>query len=149
MFGRRNDALRIWSLAAACCGVAVPYVTAQTITATVNGVVTDKSGAVLPHATVTAKNTATGVETTATSNDAGEYSIRFLQIGQYTITVRSNGFQTFVSPAFTLEVNQVAKIDAPLSVGSGTETVNVTSELQPILDTENATIQVSLTANTI
>ncbi|MGI4829826.1 MAG: carboxypeptidase regulatory-like domain-containing protein, partial [Janthinobacterium lividum] len=140
---------RIRTAAAAFSLIAAPCLHAQTITATVNGAVTDRSGAVLPHATVTARNTATGVETTVISNDAGEYSIRFLQIGQYTVTVKSNGFQTFVSAPFTLEVNQFAKIDAPLQVGAGTETVSVSSETQPILDTENATISGTFSANTL
>ena len=146
---RKTDSLRILAAVAICCSAPSLRVQAQTITGTVNGVVTDASGAVLPGATVTARNVATGVETAAKANESGQYSIRFLQIGQYTVTVKSNGFQTFVSAPFTLEVNQVAKIDAPLAVGAGTETVNVSSEVQPILDTENATISGTFTANTI
>ncbi len=145
---RRLLPLGIMTVAAACLVTAAPL-DAQTITGTVNGVVTDASGAVLPNATVTAKNTATGVETSATSNASGDYSIRFLQIGSYTITVKSNGFQNFASAPFTLEVNQVAKIDAHLGAGGGNETVTVTDNLQPILDTENATISGTFTANTI
>ena len=122
---------------------------AQTITGTVNGTVTDASGAALPNAAVSIRNVQTGVTTTATSNSEGQYSARFLQIGRYSVTVTSNGFKTFVSPEFTLEVNQVARIDAPLGTGAASETVTVTSELQPILDTENATLQSTFTANTI
>ena len=146
---KRTDSLRILAAAAICCAASPMRMQAQTITGTVNGVVTDASGAILPGASVTAKNLATGVQTSATANESGQYSIRFLQIGQYTVTVNSKGFQTFISAPFTLEVNQIAKIDAPLSVGSGTETVNVNGELQPILDTENATVAGTFTANTI
>lgn len=149
MFNRRMNHLRILAATALCCSATAARMDGQTITATINGLITDKSGAVVPNATIVAKNVATGVETRVNSNAAGEYSIRFLQIGQYTVTVTSNGFQTFLSPSFSLEVNQVAKIDAPLNVGTGTETVTVTSEVQPILDTENATIQGTFTANTI
>ncbi len=149
MFRRRTDHLRVFAAAALCCSAPLASVQAQTITGTINGLVTDASGAVLPNATITAKNVATGVATTAIANGSGQYSLRFLQIGQYTVTVKSQGFQTFVSPAFTLEVNQVAKVDAPLQVGSGTETVDVTSEVQPILDTEDSTISTTFTANTI
>ena len=149
MFNGRSGRLRSLATATLCCSISAAKVQAQTITGTINGLVTDQSGAVLPNATVTAKNVATGVQTAATANEAGEYSLRFLQIGQYTVTVTSGGFQTFVSPAFTLEVNQVAKINAPLKVGSGTETVTVSSEVQPILDTENSTISGTFTANTL
>ncbi len=149
MFNGRAGRLRTLAALTLCCSVGAAKMQAQTITGTINGVVTDQSGAVLPNATVTAKNIATGVQTTATANEAGQYSLRFLQIGQYTITVSSGGFQTFVSPAFTLEVNQVAKIDAPLKVGTGTETVTVSSEVQPILDTEDATLSSTFTANTV
>ncbi len=145
---RHLHPLGVWTAAAACLVAASPL-HAQKITGTVNGLVTDASGAVLPNATVTAKNTATGVETTSTANASGEYSIRFLQIGQYIISVKSNGFQNFASGPFTLEVNQVAKIDAHLGAGGGNETVTVTDTLQPILDTENATISGTFTANTI
>lgn len=149
MFNGRAGRLRALATVAVCCSVSAAKLQAQTITGTINGVVTDQSGAVLPNATVTAKNVATGVQTTATANEAGQYSLRFLQIGQYVVTVTSGGFQTYVSPAFTLEVNQVAKIDAPLKVGAGTETVTVDSTIQPILDTENATIATTFTANTV
>ncbi len=149
MFNGRASRLRALASVTLCCSLSAGKMQGQTITATINGLVTDASGAVLPNATVTAKNVATGVTTTATANAAGEYSIRFLQIGQYTVTVTNAGFQTFVSPVFTLEVNQIAKVDAPLKVGTGTETVTVNSEVQPILDTENATVSSTFTANTI
>lgn len=138
----------ILALMAVCCSP-VTSLHAQTITGTVNGVATDASGAVVPNATVSAKNVQTGVVTNATTNEMGAYSIRFLQIGQYTITVTKSGFTTFTSPVFTLEVNQVAKIDAPLVTGGTKETVTVEGELQPILDTENPTVSTTFTANTI
>lgn len=94
---RRNHSLQPWILATAGCLLTAPLAQAQTITATINGVVTDASGAVLPNATVVAKNVNTGVQTTATANESGEYSLRFLQIGKYTVSVTQNGFKTFVS----------------------------------------------------
>ena len=56
---------------------------AQTVTASVTGIVSDPSGAVVPNATVVAINTATGVRTPTTSNASGEYDLRFLPIGTY------------------------------------------------------------------
>jgi len=67
---------------------------AQTITGNITGTVTDPNGAVIPNATVIAKNTGTGVETPVTTNDSGTYTIRFLPIGQYQVTISASGFVT-------------------------------------------------------
>ncbi|WP_446743805.1 carboxypeptidase regulatory-like domain-containing protein [Silvibacterium acidisoli] len=122
---------------------------AQTITGSINGTVTDPSGAIIPNATVTARNIDTGVETKATTNGSGDYNLRFLQIGHYQVTIGNPGFANFVSSQFTLEVNQIAKIDAKLAPGNATQTVTVSGNLQPILDTDNATLAGTFTANTI
>lgn len=122
---------------------------AQTVTGTIRGIVTDTSGAVVPGATVTATNTATGVATVAKSNQSGEYSIRFLQIGQYKVAVEATGFSKASYGPFALEIDQVAKVDIPLSIGAENTTVTVSDELQPILNTENATLGETFTENTI
>ncbi|WP_263383226.1 TonB-dependent receptor [Granulicella arctica] len=127
------------------CGLAH----AQTITGSVTGVVTDPTGAIIPGAKVTATNTGTNVTNIATTNSAGVYDIRFLQIGQYKITIESPGFKGLSTQPFTLEVNQVAKIDGSLTTGEASETVTVKDELQPLLDTDNSTISTTFTANTL
>ncbi len=134
--------------ATALC-LCVSAVHAQTITGSVNGTVVDSSGAVLPNATVVVRNTATGVSTSATTNNSGQYNIRFLQIGQYTVKITDKGFNSFESQPFALEVNQAAKVDGTLTVGDANQTVEVQGQLQPILDTENATVSSTFTANTI
>ena len=122
---------------------------AQTVTGAIRGTITDSSGAIVPSAAVTATNTATGVQTAAKTNQAGEYSIRFLQIGQYKVTVEATGFATASYGPFSLEIDQTAKIDLPLSVGSTKTTVEVSDQLQPILNTESATLGETFTENTI
>jgi hypothetical protein len=122
---------------------------AQTVTGAIRGIITDPTGAIVPTATVTAINTATGVPTVAKTNQAGEYAIRFLQIGQYKLTVEAPGFTTAKYGPFALEIDQVAKIDIPLTVGANTTTVEVSDQLQPILNTENATLGETFTENTI
>ncbi len=121
----------------------------QTITGSVTGVVTDPTGAVVVGATVTATNTGTGVVTTATTNGAGVYYLHFLQIGQYQLTIQGTGFKELTTAPFTLEVDQVAKVDGKLETGAANETVTVSNELQPILDTDDATLTTTFTANTI
>lgn len=121
----------------------------QTITGTVGGTVTDSSGAVLANAIVKATGVATGVVSTATTNGAGIYTLRFLPIGQYTITAEAPGFSKSSLGPISLEIDQTAKVDIKLSVGKGTETVAVSAGDSPILNTENATLGTTFTSNTI
>ncbi len=120
----------------------------QTVTGSITGLVTDPSGAIIPHAAVTVTNTATGVHTPTTSNDSGVYTVRFLPIGPYTVEVTSQGFSKVTVPQFALEINQTAKVDAHLTVGASTE-VRVQGDVTPILDTTDATLGLSLDANEI
>ncbi len=122
---------------------------AQTVTGAVRGIITDASGAIVPNATVTARNVSTSVPTVTKTNQSGEYSIRFLQIGQYKISVEASGFTTAVYGPFSLEIDQTAKIDIPLGVGAASTTVSVSDQLQPILNTESATLGETFTENTI
>ena len=141
---------RCWPFALAALALAAPApLHAQTITGSVNGIVTDQAGAILPNAQVVVRNVATGVETRSQTNGAGEYNIRFLQIGQYEVTVTAAGFAPQKTAPFTLEVDQFAKVDVKLAVGSDTQTVHVSSELQPILNTDNSTIKTTFSSATI
>jgi hypothetical protein len=122
---------------------------AQTVTGAIRGTITDSSGAVVVGASAIATNTATGVTTTARTNQAGEFSIRFLQIGQYTLAIEANGFERSTYGPFALEIDQTAKIDIALKVGSSKTSIEVSDQLQPILNTESATLGETFTENTI
>src|ERR1700727_2315871 len=122
---------------------------AQTVTGSIGGTVTDSTGAVVPNAQVTAHNIATGIDTQATSNGAGIYSIRFLPIGQYEVTVQATGFAAAKLPAFALEVDQTVKFDAHLQTGGATTTVDVKGDVAPILNTNDPTLGTTFTANTV
>jgi hypothetical protein len=98
---------------------------AQVTTATIVGTITDSSGAALPGATVTARNVDTGFNRTAPSNEAGAYRLEFLPIGRYVVEVSLSGFKTATRSGIVLSVNDTARVDASLSVGGVTETVNV------------------------
>src|SRR3974377_277142 len=110
---------------------------AQTVTGSITGQVTDPSGALVSGATVIAENVATSVQTTATTNSAGLYTIRFPPIGTYKITVQAKGFNSANVPAFTLEIDQTAKIDVALTIGS-TTTIVVQAEDNPLPNTTNS-----------
>jgi hypothetical protein len=110
-------------------------VSAQEVTATITGTVTDPSGAAVVGATVTAKSVERGVSYPSATNEAGLYRISQLPIGSYELRVEKQGFQTTAYPAFTLALNQVGRIDVELKVGQVTQTVEVTGAA-PILKTE-------------
>src|SRR5438445_5532201 len=67
---------------------------AQADLGSVSGTITDGSGAVVPNATVTVKNTATGAERVTTSNSQGEYAVTQLPAADYTVSVKGSGFTT-------------------------------------------------------
>ena len=135
------------------CALAVLFcvspAVAQTVTGSITGVVTDSSGAVVPGAEITALNTGTGVKTEAKTNDAGAYTIRFLPIGPYTVSVTASGFSTQTVPQFSLEINQTAKVNASLSVGASDIKVEVESSVAPILNTNDASLGITLSTNEI
>ena len=66
-------------------------------TGSIQGTVTDPSGAVVAGAVVTANNVETGVATVRKTTDAGFYVLSLLSAGQYTVTVQATGFQTLLS----------------------------------------------------
>lgn len=121
---------------------------AQNITGTLTGVVTDTTGAVIPGATVVARNLNTGVTSTAVTDKAGVYRIAYLPIGRYTETISAKGFGTKHIPAFEIEALQTINFNVTLSAGAVSTTVRV-SAAAPILNTSNATLGGTITANTI
>jgi hypothetical protein len=121
---------------------------AQTVTGSITGEVTDPTGAVVPGAQVLVQNLDTGVTTPTRTNSVGFYRIDFLPIGRYQVQVQASGFNTETLPALTLEVLQTVTFNVRLQVGSSLTTVSV-SAAAPILNTDNATLGTSLTANEI
>ncbi|QNI32348.1 TonB-dependent receptor [Alloacidobacterium dinghuense] len=122
---------------------------AQTVTGNITGTVTDPSGAIVSGANVTATDTATGIQTQATTNESGVYTIRFLPIGQYQVSISASGFVTAQYPPFQLEINQSVKIDGKLQVGATTQTVSVQADVAPILNTTDGSRGLVLSTNEI
>jgi outer membrane receptor protein involved in Fe transport len=100
-------------LALCLCFVAVAAF-GQAETGQINGKVTDPHGAVIPGATVTAKNTNTGAERTVQANDSGEYIITNLQPGRYEVTATGSSFQP---TKITVELSVGAKTSAEIKMG--------------------------------
>ncbi len=101
---------------------------AQTITATLEGRITDSSGGVVPSANVSVTNTATGLTRSATSSDEGEYRLLLLPVGEYTVNVEKSGF-TKQAKKIVLEIGQVARLDFAMAVGQVVERIEVQEEL--------------------
>ncbi|SFS10499.1 TonB-dependent Receptor Plug Domain [Granulicella pectinivorans] len=138
--------LSLMLLLAVCCCVSA---FGQTITGSVNGTVTDPSGAVVPNAKATATNIDTNVATSSTTNKDGIYNIRFLQIGNYKVTISAPGFATATYGPFVLETAQDAKIDSKLTLEGTQQNVSIQSEVAPLLNTENSTLATTLDSRAI
>lgn len=100
---------------------------AQVNTASLTGLVTDPSGAILPNVTVTVANQSTGYTRTVTTDAAGYYAFQNLPIGQYTARVQAFGFST-TEEHLTLNVAEKGRRDFSLSVGSAQQTVQVQAQ---------------------
>src|SRR5215475_6634656 len=120
---------------------------AQTYTATVTGTVSDPQGAAVPKIRVVATNQGTKLEYSAQTSDSGVYTIPFLPIGVYVLSIEASGFKKLVSNELKLEVNQTARIDLQLQVGGVNEIVNI-QDVAPILQTENVMVGQVITGNT-
>ncbi len=112
---------------------------AQTSTSQISGTVSDSTGAVVPGATVTAVNEATGVSFKQVTTEAGIYAFPSLNVGTYTITVEMQGFKKYSRTGNTILVNTPLVADIRLEVGGAAETVQVEASAQQ-LQTNNAVI---------
>lgn len=108
--------------------IATQVALADNVYASLHGTATDVTGAIVAGADVTATNTQTGVKTTVQSRDNGYYEFAQLGVGTYTVSATKQGFKTFKSTPFTLDVNQVYDLPVRLEVGSVSETVEVKAE---------------------
>jgi Carboxypeptidase regulatory-like domain len=110
---------------------------AQINTATLNGTVSDPSGAKIPGAQVTVEDAASQVTRVTRTNADGLFSVPLLQPGSYNITISKDGFATFKSTNVQLAISQVANLNATLQVGSSSQSVTVTGDV-PLIDTSTA-----------
>src|SRR5690349_213486 len=108
--------------------VAHPLAQSQAINGTIEGTITDQSGAALPGVSVTVTNVDTGDSRVVVSNDAGVYRAPLLPLGRYRVSAESSGFRKFEQQGLTLSAGQTAVINIGLTVGSVSEAVTVTSE---------------------
>src|SRR4029453_10783094 len=144
--------LYLLSLILLCIAMPVPAsaLGAQAENASIIGVVTDESGAILPGVTVTATSPSLQVQQLAdVTNERGEYRLSPLPIGTYQVDYTLAGFQGMRREGIRLTVGFVAKLDTVLKVGSLEETVTV-SGVSPLVDVNSTgTSRTSFTRETL
>ncbi len=113
---------------------------AQT-TGTISGSVADERQALLPNATVVARNVETNTSRRATTDGEGRYRFSNLPVGNYEITVEAPGFAKYVRTGITLALNQNAVVDIPMNPSAVSEIVTVT-ENASLLNTSNSEVGV-------
>lgn len=114
---------------------------AQNVYAALHGTVTDTTGSVIPHATVTVLNTSTGISTTRQTDSNGYYIFTQLQVGgPYSVTVAATGFESFEATGLNLNVNDNREINGKLKVGTTLQTIEVSSSALQV-ETSNTQLQ--------
>src|ERR1700723_551920 len=101
---------------------------AQQITGSIRGTVLDPSGAIVQAATVTARQTETGLTRSAVTDRQGEYVLVELPIGHYQLEVHAQGFQKYLQQGISLDVNETATVGIHLKLGSEAQQVEVSAD---------------------
>ena len=124
---------------AALALLSVLAVFAQTPTATLVGRVIDSSGAAMPGARITVLNAGTGDLRHAVTAESADFTVPNLAPGIYNVTAEREGFRTLRREGLELQVDQVARLELKMEVGTVAESIEVTAAAPPVLNTENAT----------
>ena len=102
---------------------------AQTVLGTITGRVTDASGSAVTNANVTATNTGTNIDFRTKTNDAGNYVLQQLPVGNYDLTIEATGFRRYIRHKIELNVAQTLTLDANLEIGQVEQSVEVTADV--------------------
>ena len=143
MMGFIRGLAAVRSLAVAVLLMAIALTTpanAQTFRGTILGTVTDSSGAAVSGATVTVKNTGTGLLRTVATDDDGNYSTPELPIGTYSVTVEKSGFKTGLVNGISVEVSTERRADVALQPGDVSQTVEVSGDTLPQVESTSNTL---------
>src|SRR5262245_40799833 len=121
---------------------------AQTETATLNGVVTDQKGGVVPDVEVIATRIESAAVITTKTNGAGIYSFTGLMPGHYRLIVRKEGFKEIAIKAFELFIQDKLEQNFSLEIGSVSETVTVQGAA-PLINTQDAAVSTVIGRNLV
>lgn len=132
---------RIWVMSVVLLlGILVSPSLTHAQSAQINGTVKDQSGAVLPNATVTVRNTQTNVSRRVETNSAGTYAVPNLAPGVYEVTIEKEHLRTAQFAAVSLTVDQALTLDVTLQLGEVSQSVTVTGETVAQVDTTDAQV---------
>ena len=150
----RKDWLTRLRLPLLLAALVIPMLTsgtsqAQIIYGQIQGTVQDSTGSAVPNATVTVVNPGKGSSVTATSNDAGEFTVDHLVPDVYDVKVTAQGFQSYEQKGLRIMADEAATLKATLPVGASTEVVEVNADAVPQLKTDRADVATSFTAQEI
>ena len=115
--------------------------------ASVNGTISDPSGAVIAGAKVSVKNQGTGLAQSVESSGAGLYFLK-VPVGKYDVTVEAKGFKKEDAKNVELTVGSAMTLNFPLQVGAATETVDVTSDT-PVVETTRTATSTAVSAQAV
>jgi outer membrane receptor protein involved in Fe transport len=121
----------------------------QTTTATLSGVIRDASGAVVPGAKITIKNSQTAITRDTTNDTEGRYRFTNLEPGQYELRAERTGFKTILQSNVILTVGGASVVDLILQVGDVTEVVEVNQDEQPLIEPTRAELSRVVNQQTI
>jgi len=119
----------------------VPCAQAQLYTASITGVISDPSAAVVPDAKVTLTDIGKQTSQTVMTDAVGRYLIRSLPPSTYKLTIEFEGFNTYIQDNIVLEVNQNLAVDVTLTLGSAVQSVEVQANNAAIATKDAATGQ--------
>ena len=124
------------------------HASAQITTADITGTVTDAQGGVLPNAAVTLTNLGTKETHVIKTSAQGEYLFTLLEPGHYSIRVEVSGFELFSVADLAVEGGDRARVDAKMTVGTASQTVEVTAAT-PLLQADNSTVSSTVTSSAV
>ncbi len=123
---------------------------AQAVYGSIFGTVTDKTGAVVPGATVTVTDEAKGTVETVTTNESGEYTVGHLIPDTYDVKVDIKGFKSALTKGVALLADTAPRVDIALEIGgANAETVEVNADAVPVLKTDRADVSTVFNAQEV
>jgi len=127
-----------WRFLAICCLLTITAgpLLAQSTFGSILGTVRDASGALVPGAEVTLVNTGASTSRSITTDAAGNYAFKNIDVGRYALTIAAPGFEKESLPEILLTARETRRMDATLKLGAETQTVVVIEDSIPVISTD-------------
>ncbi|MBL0155593.1 MAG: carboxypeptidase regulatory-like domain-containing protein [Bryobacterales bacterium] len=143
----KRPILSVLSIAALAALCSLPA-SAQVLYGSIVGTVEDPTGAIVPGASITLTNPATGASRESKADDQGRYTVPNVQAGSYSVKVTKPGFRTLTRTGVEITINTVTRVDARLEVGQIAEQVTVTASTTA-LQTDKSDVRSEIASSAI